>query len=94
MDSGQAGHSKPRSPDAKCADGYSEKSNNAEPLRGCADTAGAIDEGRMSEDGARYAIIVDGIVRTHRDTLEVALEAASVLNASGAISQPSVEPCT
>ena len=40
---------------------------------------------RMSEDGARCAIVVDGIVRTHRDTLEVALEAASVLKASGAM---------
>jgi hypothetical protein len=35
----------------------------------------------MNEDGARYAVVVDGIVRTHRDTLEVALEAASVLKA-------------
>jgi hypothetical protein len=40
-----------------------------------------MEEGRMSENGARYAIVVDGVVRTHRDTLEVALEAASVLKA-------------
>jgi hypothetical protein len=31
--------------------------------------------------GARYQIIVDGVVRIHRDGREVALEAASVLKA-------------
>ena len=35
----------------------------------------------MSEEGVRYAIVVDGIVRTHRDQLQVAMEAASVLKA-------------
>jgi putative DNA primase/helicase len=40
MESGQAGHSRPHSPDSNCADGYSEKSNNAGLLRGCADTPG------------------------------------------------------
>jgi len=35
----------------------------------------------MSEEGARYAIVVDGVVRAHRDRLEIATEAASVLKA-------------
>jgi hypothetical protein len=41
----------------------------------------AAERGAMSEEGLRYAIVVDGIVRTHRDQLEVAMEAASVLKA-------------
>ena len=32
-------------------------------------------------EGARYGIIVDGSVRTHRNTREAALEAANVLKA-------------
>jgi signal recognition particle GTPase len=32
-------------------------------------------------EGARYEISVDGAVRTHRDTREMALEAANVLKA-------------
>jgi hypothetical protein len=35
----------------------------------------------MTESGARYANVVEGIVRAHRDTREVALEAANVLKA-------------
>ena len=41
----------------------------------------AAERGAMSEEGARYAIVVDGVVRTHRDRLEIAMEAASVLKA-------------
>ena len=41
----------------------------------------AAERGAMSEEGVRYAIVVDGIVRTHRDQLQVAMEAASVLKA-------------
>jgi hypothetical protein len=33
----------------------------------------------MTESRARFAIVVDGVVRTHRDTREAALEAANVL---------------
>jgi hypothetical protein len=33
------------------------------------------------ESGARFAIVVDDAVRTHRDTREAALEAANVLKA-------------
>jgi hypothetical protein len=29
----------------------------------------AAERGAMSEEGVRYAIVVDGIVRTHRDQL-------------------------
>jgi hypothetical protein len=36
----------------------------------------------MTETGARYAIVIDGTVRTHRDTREAAFEAANVLQAS------------
>jgi hypothetical protein len=32
-------------------------------------------------ESARYEISVDGTVRTHRDALEIALEAANVLKA-------------
>jgi hypothetical protein len=32
-------------------------------------------------EGARYAMVVDGTVRTHRDTREAAIEAANVLKA-------------
>jgi hypothetical protein len=32
-------------------------------------------------EGARYEIIVDGIVRTYRDAPDIALEAANVLKA-------------
>ena len=32
-------------------------------------------------EGSRYEISVDGIVRTHRDSLEIATEAANVLKA-------------
>jgi hypothetical protein len=35
----------------------------------------------MAETGARYAIVVDGTVRTHRDRREAAFEAANVLKA-------------
>jgi hypothetical protein len=35
----------------------------------------------MTETGARYAIVVDGTVRTHRDMREAAFEAANVLKA-------------
>jgi hypothetical protein len=35
----------------------------------------------MTETGARYAIVVDGTVRTHRDRREAAYEAANVLKA-------------
>ncbi len=35
----------------------------------------------MIETGARYAITVDGVVRTHRDSHEAAFEAANVLKA-------------
>jgi hypothetical protein len=35
----------------------------------------------MTESGARYAITVDGVARTHRDTREAAFEAANVLKA-------------
>jgi hypothetical protein len=31
------------------------------------------------DQGARYAIEVDGIVRTHRDVLTIALDAAAIL---------------
>ena len=32
-------------------------------------------------DSARYEISVDGVVRTHRDSQDIALEAANVLKA-------------
>jgi hypothetical protein len=35
----------------------------------------------QSPSGARYAIVVDGTVRTHRDMREAAFEAANVLKA-------------
>jgi hypothetical protein len=35
----------------------------------------------MTENGARYAITVDGVVRTRRETREAAEEAANVLKA-------------
>ncbi len=35
----------------------------------------------MTESSARYAITVDGLVRTHRDSREAAFEAANVLKA-------------
>jgi hypothetical protein len=35
----------------------------------------------MTETGARYAIVVDGSVPTHRDSREPAFEAANVLKA-------------
>ena len=35
----------------------------------------------MTKTGARYAIVVDGTVRTHRDRGETAFEAANVLKA-------------
>ena len=34
-----------------------------------------------SQPGARYAIVIDGTVRTHRDLREAAFEAANVLKA-------------
>jgi hypothetical protein len=34
-----------------------------------------------SQTGARYAIVIDGTVRTHRDLREAAFEAANVLKA-------------
>jgi hypothetical protein len=40
----------------------------------------------MTEHG-RYDIVVDGTVRTHRDTREAALEAANVLKAINPSSQ-------
>ena len=38
-------------------------------------------KGEAMTEGARFAIVVDGVVRTHRDTREAALEAANVLKA-------------
>ncbi len=40
----------------------------------------------MTESGARYAITVDGVVRTHRASREAGFEAANVLKA--------LRPCT
>jgi hypothetical protein len=35
----------------------------------------------MTESGSHFAIVVDGVVRTHRDMHEAALKAAGVLKA-------------